>query len=135
MKKTLVVLVMALLIPVFSYSAEKDAPFVAATGPDGVQHITMTAGDYYFKPSHVVVRANVPVEISITNESSLTPHNFVMKSPEAGMEITQILRRESSVIRFTPTKTGTYPFYCDRRFLFFKSHRDRGMEGTIEVVE
>lgn len=135
MKKLLIVLVVALLMPVYAFPDDKDAPFVAETGPDGVQHITMTGGDYYFKPARVVVRVNVPVEISITNESSLTPHNFVMKSPEAGIDISQVLRRVPTAIKFTPSKTGSYPFYCDRRFLFFKSHRDRGMEGTIEVVE
>ena len=45
------------------------------------------------------------------------------------------LGKEPRPITFTPTKTGTYDMFCDRQLLFFKSHRDRGMTGTIEVVD
>jgi hypothetical protein len=33
------------------------------------------------------------------------------------------------------TREGIYPFYCSRKLLFFESHREKGMEGTLEVVE
>jgi hypothetical protein len=45
------------------------------------------------------------------------------------------MRKFPKVIKFAPTKTGIYPFFCDKKFLMFKSHRERGMEGTLEVVE
>jgi hypothetical protein len=28
---------------------------------------------------------------------------------------------------------GTFPFYCDKKLLFFKSHHERGQEGHLEV--
>jgi hypothetical protein len=37
-------------------------------------------------------------------------------------------------IKFVPTKTGTYPFYCSKKVPFVKSRRERGMEGVLEVV-
>jgi len=37
-------------------------------------------------------------------------------------------------ITITPTAAATYPIYCKNRLLFFKSHRERGMEGILEVV-
>lgn len=36
---------------------------------------------------------------------------------------------------FTTTKPGKYPFYCDKKLLFMDSHREKGMEGILEVVE
>ena len=37
------------------------------------------------------------------------------------------------VVRFTPTKPGSYEFYCDKNPALFKSHRSLGMVGTLEV--
>ena len=36
-------------------------------------------------------------------------------------------------VRFTPTKAGVFAFYCDKKLLFFKSHREKGMEGVLKV--
>lgn len=121
-----------LLMPVLAFSAEENV-FVAETGPDGVQRIEITAGSYFFKPEHIVVKSRVPVELAIRNESKLIPHNFIMKSPEAGMEFSEKLSDSLTIVRFTPSKPGKYTFYCDKKLLFFKSHKDRGMEGVIEV--
>ncbi len=107
----------------------------AAVGSDGVQRIDVTAGEYFFDPARIIVRVNVPVELRIRRERGLVSHDFVIEAPEAGMEIREGLEPETKSIRFTPLKTGRYPFYCDKRFLFFPSHREQGMEGVIEVVE
>jgi len=40
---------------------------------------------------------------------------------------------DSQTVRFTPMTRGTFPFYCDKKLLFFKSHRERGQEGHLEV--
>jgi plastocyanin len=42
---------------------------------------------------------------------------------------------KSATVRFTPTHPGTFVFYCDKKLLFFKSHREKGMEGRLEVRE
>ncbi|MCL4458112.1 MAG: hypothetical protein M1147_13095, partial [Nitrospirae bacterium] len=59
----------------------------------------------------------------------------LINAPEAGIEVKEDLSKEPKVVKFTPKKTGKYPFYCDKKLLFFKSHRERGMEGVIEVIE
>ncbi|MBI5588415.1 MAG: cupredoxin domain-containing protein [Deltaproteobacteria bacterium] len=123
------------LLPSLCLSEEGKAPFAAAIGPDGLQHVEVAGGSYYFKPERIIVRVNAPVELKLRNESSVTPHDFILKAPEAGIDISVTLRGEPTVLYFTMKKTGVYTFYCGRRFLFFKSHRNRGMEGTIEVVE
>jgi plastocyanin domain-containing protein len=60
---------------------------------------------------------------------------IVIKAPEAGIDISESLSTEPKIIRFTPIKTGKYVFYCAKKFLFFKSHRDKGMEGVLEVIK
>jgi plastocyanin len=109
--------------------------FVAAVDADGTQRVRIMGGEYYFRPEIVVVKVNVPVELTIQKEAGITPHNITLKAPEAGITIDEDLSSEPKVIRFTPTKTGTYPFECTKRFLFFKSHKERGMHGVLEVVE
>jgi plastocyanin domain-containing protein len=117
-----------------SLNAQKKQ-FVATVDKDGVQRIEMLAGEYFFNPNYIIVKVNVPVEIKIKKEPTIVPHSFVTKAPEAGMDIYESLRSEPKIIRLTPTKVGKYPFYCDKKFLFSKSHREKGMEGIIEVTE
>jgi len=109
--------------------------FTAVKGPDGIQKVSIAGGEYYFEPNHIIVKVNVPVELSVKKEGGIVPHNIVMKSPEAGMAFEESMGSEPKVIKFTPTKTGTYPFSCTKKLLFFRSHEARGMKGAIEVVE
>ena len=102
---------------------------------DGVQHVRVEGGSYFFKPNRVIVHVNVPVELAVSMESGLIPHTLVIQSPEAGITVDQNLSSEAKIIRFTPTAVGKYPFYCRNKLLFFKSHRENGMEGILEVVE
>ncbi len=110
-------------------------PYRAVIDNDGIQRVKILAGSYYFNPDHIVVKVNVPVEITIRKEAGITPHAFVINSPDAGLNIHEALNSEPKVITFTATKAGKYLFYCDKKLLFFKSHREQGMEGTLEVIE
>ena len=107
-------------------------PAIAA---DGVQHVRIEGGSYFFKPSHVIVKVNVPVELMVSIERSLIPHTLVIQSLEAGIDVDQSLSSDARAIRFTPTAVGKFPFYCRNKMLIFKSHREKGMEGVLEVVE
>ncbi len=109
--------------------------FNAAVDKDGVQKVEIVGGEFFFEPGHIIVKVNVPVEMSVRKKGGVAPHDIVIEAPEAGINIKESLGKEPKVIKFTPTKTGKYPFYCTKKFLFFKSHRDRGMEGVLEVVE
>jgi len=107
---------------------------VATLDPDGVQRVQITGGEYYFEPRTVVVKVNTPVELQVKKTEGLAPHNIVLKAPEAGINFAEDLGGEVKIIRFTPTKTGSYPFECSKRFLFFESHKARGMHGVLVVV-
>jgi plastocyanin len=118
-----------------AYAGEAEDPFVVPVDEGGFQTVEVVGGDYYFKPRHIVVKVRVPVRLLVKTEGALTVHDIVMSEPEAGMEFARDLSEEPTEISFTPTRTGTYPFYCDKKFMFFPSHREKGMEGVLEVVE
>ena len=109
---------------------------VATVDADGVQRVEVVGGEYYFDPNYIVVKVNKPVELTVKKEAGYIPHDMLVKSPEAGIDFKVDLdSKKPEIVKFTPTKVGKYPMYCDKKFLFFKSHKDRGMEGMIEVVE
>jgi plastocyanin domain-containing protein len=107
----------------------------AFTAPDGIQHVSIVGGNYFFRPNRVIVKVNVPVELGVTLERGIVPHSLVIDAPEAGIQVDQKLSSEPKKIRFTPTATGSFTFYCKNKLLFLKSHRAKGMEGTLEVVD
>lgn len=110
------------------------APVVAPIGADGVQRATITLDSYSYTPNHVVLQVGQPVELTLTSVTILIPHNFVVKEPAAGLMVEQDVGAGKTVtVRFTPTHPGMFTFYCDKKLLFFASHREKGMEGRLEV--
>ncbi len=132
--KFLMFVLMGALVISEAWSEETKDVYKATIDGSGVQKVEIIAGSYFFKPNHVAVKVNVPVEIAIKKEPGVAPHDMVLHAPEAGVDFKMELSTEPKVIKFTPTKVGKYPFYCDHRFLFW-THRARGMEGVLEVVE
>ncbi|MBS0170379.1 MAG: cupredoxin domain-containing protein [Nitrospira sp.] len=101
---------------------------------DGMQRTTVVLDSYSYTPQHLIVQAGKPVELLLTSITTITPHNFVLKDEVAGLSIERDVSAGKTVtVQFTPTKPGTYTFYCDKKLLFFPSHREKGMEGTLEV--
>ena len=115
--------------------AWKEKRMIAAVAADGIQRVEMVGGDYFYDPNYIVVKVNTPVELKVKKTASYIPHNLIARSPEAGIAFKIDLKKDSRTVRFTPSKIGKYPIYCDKSFLWFKTHRERGMEGMIEVVE
>jgi len=113
---------------------EQKEPYVAKADADGVQRIRIIGGRYFFKPGHVVVKANAPVELLASRESGITPHNFIIRAEEAGVAVEEDLGTDPKKIVFTPTKPGKYAFYCGKKLPFVAGHREKGMEGVLEVV-
>ncbi|MBI3603996.1 MAG: cupredoxin domain-containing protein [Nitrospirae bacterium] len=115
--------------PVFA-----DSPVEAAIGVDGVQRITITLDSYLYRPNHVIVQAGKPLELTLTSVTMITPHNFVLNDPAAGLAVEQDVGAGKSVtVHVAPAQAGTFTFYCDKKLLFFQSHREKGMEGRLEV--
>lgn len=106
----------------------------AVVDQGGKQRVEILGGGYFFKPDHIIVTVNVPIELVVKRESGIVPHTFVLKLPESGIMIDESLSTEAKSIVFTPTAVGKYTFYCRNRLLFFKSHEEKGMKGVLEVV-
>jgi len=137
MNRAITITVLALLGTFFLSAARAEETKelnTAATNSIGVQKVEILAGSYFFKPKDIQVKVNIPVEMTIKREAGVAPHDIVLQAPEAGIAIKEELGTEPKVIKFTPTKAGKYPFYCDHRFLFW-THRAKGMEGVLEVTE
>ena len=115
--------------------AREEVVHQATTSADGVQHVRIEGGDYFFKPDRVIVKVNVPVELTVSIEKGWVPHTLVIQAPEAGISVDESLSSDAKNIHFTPTAVGKYPMYCRNKLLFFESHREKGMEGVLEVVQ
>ena len=113
--------------------AQKESQTAKAEA-DGVQRVRVVAGSYFFKPNHIVVKANAPLELLASKEAGLAPHDLVIQSPDGSTLVQEELSTEPKKIAFTARKPGKYPIYCSKKPPFMASHRERGMEGVLEVV-
>lgn len=131
-------LCIALAAPVLLLADEPspapDAPGTAEVGADGVQRATITMDSYSYAPNHLIVQAGKPLELTLTSVTTIVPHNFILKDPAVGLVIEKdVSAGKTDKVTFTPTQAGTVTFYCDRRLWPMPSHRDKGMEGRLEV--
>jgi plastocyanin len=103
----------------------------ARRGADGVQRVRVVAHSYWFEPNRIVVKAGVPVELTIKNAAFGVPHNLSCFDRAAGIELDANLGlfRGQKHARFIPVAPGEYEFYCH-----VGSHAKKGMKGTLVVV-
>jgi len=124
-------------VPPGSRAADKPSSEPGVIVPidkDGVQRLTMILDSYSYSPDHIIVQAGHPVEVLLKSVTTITPHNFIIKDEAAGLSLDRDVGAGKSVtLRFTPAQKGIFPFYCDKKLLFFASHREKGMEGKLEV--
>jgi plastocyanin len=115
------------------YAQPADSSLPHMEAPFG-QQVLISMESYSFTPFEVVVEAGKPVTLTLSNESFLVPHNFLLDDP-SGIRLvdTDISSGDTQVVTLTLTEPGIYPFYCDKKLLFFPSHREQGMEGRLIV--
>ena len=90
------------------------------------QVVRITAERFFFRPDNVTVKAGIPTVLELFSKDVM--HGF--NCPDLGIR-SDIPPHKVTTIRFTPKKTGTFPFRCD---VPCGSGCDR-MTGTITVVE
>jgi heme/copper-type cytochrome/quinol oxidase subunit 2 len=114
--------------------SQSGPPMMVPVAADGVQRATITLDSYSYSPNHLIVEAGKPVELTLTSVTTIIPHNFIIKDPAGSLSVEQDVSAGKTVtITFTPTQPGTFPIYCDKRLWPLPSHRDKGMEGKLEV--
>jgi uncharacterized cupredoxin-like copper-binding protein len=131
-------LCVALAAPVLLLADEPSpapaVPVTADVGADGIQRATIILDSYSYAPNHLIVQAGKPVELTLTSVTTLVPHNFILKDPAVGLNVEKdVSAGKTDKVTFTPTQAGTVTFYCDRRLWPMPSHRDKGMEGRLDV--
>ena len=83
----------------------------------------MEQDDFYFNPKELSGDVGKAITVKLKNEGKVA-HTFTID--ELGVDQT-VQPDQNSTVTFTPTKTGTFAFYC-------KIHRaSNGMEGTLKV--
>ena len=121
-------------IAVAAEPSQPGPPVVIPVATDGVQRATVTLDSYSYTPNHLIVEVGKPVELTLTSVTTFTPHNFIIKDPAGSLSVEQDVSAGKTVtITFTPPQPGTFPIYCDKRLWPLPSHRDKGMEGKLEV--
>jgi heme/copper-type cytochrome/quinol oxidase subunit 2 len=109
-------------------------PVTVPTDVDGVQRTTVILDSYSYEPAHLIVEKGKPVELTLKSITTLTPHNYIVKDPAGSLSVEQdVSAGKTAVLKFTPTQAGIFPIYCDKRLWPLPSHRDKGMEGKLEV--
>jgi plastocyanin domain-containing protein len=122
------------LVKVTTAFAAAPESVIVPVSQDNVQRLEITVDNYSFRPNRIVVKENILVELIFKSVTRIVPHNFVLKSPEAGIAIEQeIGAGEKTIVRFTPSRIGEFKFSCTKKLLFFPSHEDQGMVGTLVV--
>ncbi len=128
----IVVLAVALALAGCSSGLKRPVQEVTAQ-PDaqGIQRVRVVAHSYWFEPNRIVVKAGVPVELTVKNAAFMVPHNLTCNAADAGILVSANLGmlRGRKVARFTPEKPGEYEFFCH-----VGSHAKHGMKGTLVVV-
>jgi len=111
-------------------STQPVPPFKIPVAADGVQRATIVLDSYSYTPGHLIVELGKPVELTLTSVTFITPHNFIIKELSVEQDVSA---GKTVVVRFTPARIGIFPIYCDKRLWPLPSHRDKGMEGKLEV--
>jgi plastocyanin len=107
--------------------------------------IAITMAEFRFVPNAVTVKVGQPLVIRLTNKGTVE-HEFVSPALFAGArgvavsggeledgEEIHVAKGKTVTIRLTPTRTGTFRFWCGEKFQG-KLHRDLGMRGVITVT-
>lgn len=88
--------------------------------------VTIKMTDLRFDADTIAAKAGQPLTIQIENDDTMD-HAFSLDG--ANIQTDDIRPRQATSITFTPSKAGTYAFYCP-----VVGHAGLGMVGTLEVV-
>ena len=114
-----------------------------------VRGVSLTAVDMAFQPDALDVTAGMPVRLTMVNEGALDHDFSILEIPMETMGATAVAMPGhemgamtvepqlhmavtmgmSNTIEFTPTKPGTYEFFCT-----VPGHKEAGMRGTLVVL-
>ena len=101
---------------------------------EGIQRIEVKLGDYKFEPRQIQLKADQRVLLQLVNIDRVVPHNFTLALPDENATVdVDVAAGETIEVELGPLNAGRYPFYCGKKMIFMKSHREKGMEGVMIV--
>ena len=100
-------------------------PMVREARTDG-QVIRISASNFEFKPSEIVVKKGVPVTLELTSQDRR--HGFKLVQFHLRVDINPGVVGK---VRFVPDKVGVFTFVCD----IFCGDGHEEMSGTLRVIE
>lgn len=92
-------------VPVVAAGGMVNVPFKVSQAT--VQRIDMKASRFAFSPNSLRVKAGVPVELHIVSTDGT--HGLAIPALDIKQQLDQ---GKETVVSFTPTKAGQYPFRC-----------------------
>lgn len=121
---------------------------VSCSKPTGPAAVTLKATEFAFTPNTANLKVGQPVQLTIHNDG-LLGHDLKSEIPIASLSYQQADNpaeeqaensqngeldvdfdvHHNGQVTFTPTKAGTYVFFCD-----VEGHRAAGMQGTVVVA-
>ncbi|HET7010469.1 MAG TPA: cupredoxin domain-containing protein [Anaerolineales bacterium] len=124
------------------------AVLLAACSGPRLQEVSLTAVDMEFQPNVLEVTAGTPVRLTMTNAGTLEHDFSILEIPMESMGATAMPMEghdmgamtvdpqlhmatamgTSNTLEFTPTKPGTYEFFCT-----VPGHKEAGMVGSLIV--
>ena len=51
-----------------------------------MQRVAIIGGEYLFNPNHIVLKVNVPAELTMMKVRGIVPHDIMVKAPDAGID-------------------------------------------------
>lgn len=89
------------------------------------QTVQVIASEWKFDPAQFTVDAGIPVQLTQLNKGT-TQHDLAIEA--LGVSLPLLDPGKSHIVRFTPTRRGTFEFKCT-----VPGHAEVGMRGTITV--
>jgi len=115
----------------FLFGGSNTSGYATVNVAQPVNTVSLVAVQGGFEPSEFTVKVNVPVKITLT-ASSIAPdfdaHGFSINEFNVNEAV---MLGETNKFEFTPTKTGSFVYYCS----VFCGKGHVGQAGIMHVVE
>lgn len=98
-------------------------------GGGQAQNVTVKSLDTLkFDPATITVKSGSPVHLTLDNSGAALVHDWVIDDLDGKKVSVEAQPRQTASLDFTPSKPGTYQFYCSQ-----PGHKEAGMVGTLTV--
>jgi hypothetical protein len=107
-----------------------------ATDPDGVQRVNIFCGKDFFEPSRIVLKANVPVELTVSTMPGVPSQNFVVNVPgPKPINANAPIGTGQTKFAFNPGSPGNYSALCrDNADAAADPQRMKAKQGVLTVI-